>query len=186
MIPEWNAFGLLPPVLTGPGAHLPENRSPYPAAVAELVERFGGSPGRAVILRGFFDYRAALYAAGVTDGFQWLNGSLVERIEQREGRPPNDADVVTFYHRPPAITPELRRLFDSGYTRAEFLVDAYGVLLGLPLNSQRAGFISYWHSMWSFGRDGVGKGFLQVALSPAEDAIAVGELNRKAQREGWP
>lgn len=185
MIPEWNAYGLLPPVLPGPGAHLPENRSPYPAAVSELVERFGGSPARSAILQGFFDYRTALYAAGVTEGFQWLNGSLVERIEQREGRPPNDADVVTFYYPPRSNTAEFLRLFDSAYTTPEFSVDAYGILLGYPLNPERADRVGYWHSMWSFGRDGVGKGFLRVALSPDADAIAVSELNRKAQREGW-
>lgn len=185
MIPEWNEDGLLPPVLPGPGAHLPQNRSPYPAAVSELVERFGGSLDRVIILQGFFDYRAALYAAGVTEGFQWVNGSFVEDVERLERRPPNDLDVVTFFYPPNPRPAGFARLFDNAQMKADFLVDAYGVMLGALLHPQRAREISYWHSMWSFRRDGVGRGFLQVALSPNEDAIAVDELNRKAQREDW-
>ncbi len=77
-IPDWNAAGLLPPV--DPRAPTRLARSPYRMALTELVLRFAHSPERRAVLEGFFAYRAALHAAGLIQGFVWLNGSFLEHM----------------------------------------------------------------------------------------------------------
>src|SRR5437867_13022888 len=99
-IPPWNPEGLLPAAdMANPTS---ANRAPYPVTLSDVVMRFHTSAERAAILTGFLDYRAALHAAGLTTGFQWLDGSFMEHIEVgARRRPPNDIDVVSFYHLPP-------------------------------------------------------------------------------------
>jgi hypothetical protein len=65
-----------------------------------LVQRFAASRERLDILRGLLEYRAALGAIGIVQGFQWLDGSFVEDVEVTKGRPPSDIDVVTLAYRP--------------------------------------------------------------------------------------
>jgi len=96
-IPAWNAFGVLPPAQ---GGLTSAGRSPYTVSLTDLVLHYGTSTERCAIIAGFLRYRAALHAAGLVAGFQWVNGSFVENVEEQEGRPPNDIDVVTFYHLP--------------------------------------------------------------------------------------
>ena len=43
-IPEWNAIWALPPFIGRPTST--RDRSPYPATLAEVIDRFGGSPER--------------------------------------------------------------------------------------------------------------------------------------------
>jgi hypothetical protein len=101
-IPAWNAEGVLPPIaVADPTSPL---RSPYVVPLTEVVLRFGMSPVRRVLLEGLMRYRAELHAVGLIQGFQWLDGSFLEDVEQLASRPPNDIDVVTFYHLPPDAT----------------------------------------------------------------------------------
>jgi hypothetical protein len=65
-----------------------------------FVDRFSSSPERIAILHSLLQFREELYKSGITSGFQWLDGSFMENIETLESRPPNDMDVVTFYHLP--------------------------------------------------------------------------------------
>ena len=97
-IPTWTADGVLPPI----NASHPVSpmRSPYVVSLTDYVLRFGDTAERRTILEGFLRYRAALHAAGLVQGFQWLDGSFLEHIELTEGRAPNDIDVVTFYRLP--------------------------------------------------------------------------------------
>ena len=112
VIPDWTSKAVIPmvrPVRPQEQA-LPENRSPFEATMTHVVERFAFTPQRARLIHNLIDYRNALYAAGITDGFQWINGSFVEHVETRP-RPgqaprPDDIDIITFYHLPGQQTPE--------------------------------------------------------------------------------
>lgn len=129
-IPDWNRAGVLPPFI--PSRPVSQDRSPYRVTLSDLIEHFGTTPARRKILAGFLGYRAALHEMGFVDGFQWLNGSFTERVEQsRLRRPPRDLDVVTFVRRPPAFKPaeHHRYLFDTDAVRARFLTDSYYVAL---------------------------------------------------------
>lgn len=79
MIPAWNMAGVIPPIRPGqPGESL--DRSPYIASLTTVVDRFALSPERLKILNGLLNYRSALHALGLTNGFQWLDGSFMENI----------------------------------------------------------------------------------------------------------
>ena len=134
-------------------------------------------------MRGFLDYRGALHRAGITSGFQWINGSFVEDIETLEGRAPNDIDVLTFCAMPGDA--DYRSLFDSAITSRKFLVDAYFLPLNVSLTPPRVRAISYWYSMWAHRRDGRWKGFLEIDLNPVSDAGVRTELEARMQRENW-
>jgi hypothetical protein len=97
-IPAFDGRGLLP-AFEG-SDETTANRSPYDATMAEVVARFGGSDERRVLIRGLLDYRGLLLRLGYTDGIQFVDGSFVENVEAREGRPPRDIDVFSFLVRP--------------------------------------------------------------------------------------
>ena len=84
-IPDWELH-VIPPVRPVPPEEqdLPENRSPYEATLLQLVERFVTTPERVKLLHDLMDYREALYGVGVTEGFQWINGSL-RRARRSQG-----------------------------------------------------------------------------------------------------
>ena len=77
-------------------------RSPYGIGLPEFVDRFSSSKERIAILDGFLRFRNELHEVGFVSGFQWLDGSFLENIEDLEDRHPNDLDVVTFYTMPTA------------------------------------------------------------------------------------
>jgi hypothetical protein len=186
-IPPWNASGLLPPA----NFALPTSaeRSPYTVSLVDLVSRFATSPERIAILDGFLRYRTRLHAAGLAEGFQWLDGSFVEQVEVRDQRAPRDIDVVTFYNLPPQC--DQRALLanhtevlsgaktDMALRKRNYSVDAYLVSLSLPpavLIRQT----TYWYSVWSHRRDATWKGYLQVDLAPHEDRLAADTLRHRA------
>ena len=118
------------------------------------------------------DYRNAFYAAGITQGFQWIDGSFVENVERRH-RPgkeprPYDIDVVTFYSPPEEEPPELRDLLRSAVTRDRYDIDAHSITLGALVDA-----IAYWCGMWSTRRtDQMSKGLVRVDLNPQHDLEA--------------
>lgn len=71
--------------------------SPYPCTTLDLCQRLGTTPERRAILGKFLDFRERLHGEGLTNGFQWLDGSFLEDVETRENRPPKDLDLVTVY-----------------------------------------------------------------------------------------
>ena len=141
VIPDWNSKAVIPivrPVRPEERA-LPENRSPFEATMTQVVERFALTPQRAGLIHNLIEYRKALYAAGITDGFQWIDGSFVEHVETRP-RPgqaprPHDIDIVTFYHLPGQQTPETIELFSASATSRRFNVDGYGIPLGVKFTA---------------------------------------------------
>lgn len=194
-IPPWNPEGLLPAVdMASPTS---ANRSPYPVALTEVVLRFSTSPERIAILRGFLEYRASLHAVGLTSGFQWLDGSFAENIEIGTcARPPNDIDVVTFYRLPAGVTQvdlvvSAPGLFPEDAEEVQALkgrykVDAYAVHLELGAD-RLVDRSAYWYGVWGHQRDTfTWKGFVQVDLSPADDAAARALLASPAPMGGLP
>lgn len=169
-LPNWNPAGVLPPIdAVDPTS---ANRSPYRVSLADLVLRFGTSKERWLILDGMLKYRAALHAAGLVTGFQWIDGSFLEHVEHLAGRAPSDVDIVTFYRIAPGDTPDIvlarsPDLFDPVKAKATFKVDAFLV----PLDADAAFLVAnsaYWYGVWSHRRDFSWKGFVEVDLTPAE------------------
>lgn len=176
MIPEWNNLGVLPPIRPGIQGHSNE-RSPYRVGINDVVEIFSFSEKRRMILTGLLDYRKALYQLGITQGFQWIDGSFVENVEAIENRIPNDLDVVTFFHLPYGMNQgkllqQHGSLFMPDETKKAYQIDGYSCPLGDPMEKNQVRQILYWYSMWSHRRNGLWKGFLQVDLSPNEDELA--------------
>ncbi len=188
-IPDWNPRGVLPP--NNPNAPKSWDRSPYTVSLTDLILRFGTSPERNTILSGFLKFRSALHAAGLVDGFQWVNGSFVENIETIQERSPFDIDTVTFFHLPDGKTEQslassAPRLFENDKIKQDYSVDAYFVSLTCekpePLVAQSA----YWYSIWSHRRRGEWKGYLQIDLSSTDDAEAQANLDKMTLRGDRP
>lgn len=179
VIPDWNFEHVIPLVREVPPEqqHISGNRSPYEATMTQVVERFATTPERVQLLHDFMDYRHALYSAGVTEGFQWVNGSFVEHVEvtdrpNKEPRP-YDIDIVTFYHRPDQPAPELDYLFSPSLTLDRYNIDAYCVVLGTEATTHFVESVAYWYGMWSTRRlDQVSKGFVKIDLDPEHDPQA--------------
>ena len=165
-IPAWNAQGVIPPIdVTSPTS---SNRSPYVVSLNDVVLRFGVTAERRAILAGLLGYRAALHAVGLSQGFQWLDGSFLEYVELLESRPPNDIDVVTFFRLPPGETQiSLRQRslamapndpFDRPAVKGIYHVDGYWVVLDEPAE-RIVEHTAYWYSVWSHRRSSAWKGF---------------------------
>lgn len=177
-VPDWTEEGILPPV----DASNPTSpaRSPYEVSLVDIVQRFGTSQERIRILDGFLRYRQGLHDAGLTQGFQWLDGSYMEHVEALEGRPPNDIDVVSFIEFPEGMSERNIRDRFSGViglsrnsrilVKRSFMVDAFMVPLSPISSSELVELSTYWYSVWSHRRDRAWKGFLRVSLSPDHEA----------------
>lgn len=176
-IPPWDELGLLPPLRPG-ALGIDRDRSPYPVRLVDVVRRFGTTPDRRIILRGLLQFRAGLRDLGIADGFQWLDGSFFENIEQTRGRPPNDIDVVTFGELGDEALQQARyaespELFDHLAARLNFRVDNYFIELGAPMARDDVRNIGYWYSMWAHRReDQRWKGFIEVDLASDGDIDA--------------
>lgn len=180
-VPAFDHNLVLPPHLGDPTS--PDQLSPYPCSTAELCKAFGTSRERRAILSKFLDFRERLGAAGLTNGFQWLDGSFLEDIESRENRPPGDLDAVTVYWgydlafqtRLSAAFPEFANpmLCRSAYLLHHFPIDASHTPEA-TLEASR-----YWILLFSHNRLGNWKGMLKIDLNtPMEDAAARQELAR--------
>lgn len=177
-IPPWDSSGVLPPIWPGQAGASPR-RAPYQTSVVELVESFSRSQERRDILRGLVELRRGLAGAGLDQGFQWIDGSFVENVEELRGRPPADIDVVTFVPLGDAaaqqeLVSRYPGLFDLGNLKLRFSVDGYYVNLGDPLSELSVRQVTYWYSMWAHRRTDLRwKGFVQVPLSSADDEEAL-------------
>lgn len=193
-IPGWNSSGVLPPINErDPIAS--EGRSPYNSSLVGLVERFGTSPRRIAILRGFLSYRSQLHAVGLIDGFQWLDGSFCEDVETLRGKDPDDIDVMTFYCLPKREMPEgdvvnailvaNPSLFDHDLVKGNFLVDFYMESLEQPATILVEKVV-YWHGLfshWNIDKmknvaHRTWKGLVRVDLSPLDDSDAIDLLDQ--------
>jgi len=183
-IPSWNAKGVLPPV-----DPVSVERSPYPVSLTDFVLHFGTTEKRQALLIGILDFRSTLHAAGLVEGFQWVDGSFLEDIETIERRAPADIDVVTFLHLPSGQTQQSfasahPEIFNHIDTKSRFHVDAYFVPLEDNPPASLVERSAYWYSLWSHRRNGQWKGYLQIDLSSTDDAIARAELEKIANEGG--
>jgi len=170
-------------------------RAPYVITALQLVERFGHTPERRKILRGFFNYRAKLRELKITEGFQWVDGSFVEEIEVLESRPPGDIDVVTFYRLPEGETQKTifakaPEYFPANEAEKQVLKDLFHVdtmMSSLDVTTPKAikqGVFFY--SIWAHRRDFTWKGFVQIDLDDQSDAAALSYLNTSDQPSEEP
>jgi hypothetical protein len=178
-IPAFDHNLVLPPHLGDPVDR--GQLSPYPCTMLDLCQRLGTTPERRAILGRFLDFRERLRGEGLTNGFQWLDGSFLEDIETRERRPPKDIDVVTVYWgydlpfqlRMLANFPEVA---NPALSKANFSVDHYPFDAGFD-PTVTLEWTRYWILLFSHNRLGVWKGMLKIELNtPVEDAAARQEI----------
>lgn len=151
--------------------------SPYSTSLSRIAQKFGNSNERREIFRGLISYRQELANIGFVDGFQWVSGSFTEDIERLESRHPNDVDVVTFVHRPPAVAADPDwmafvkanlNLIDPVVVKRAFKCDVYFVDMAqdpVSIVDQSR----YWFGLFSHRRGGLWKGLLQVPLAVGQD-----------------
>lgn len=179
-IPSFTIDGVLPPYVgpNGPGG-APEDLSPYEVSSVEVVTTFGTTDNRRDILRKWLAHRGLLRAAGIVQGFQWLDGSFLETKE------PNDLDTVSFTYRPLHAVQLVDwngfvfahlNLFHHGQVKQNFRLDAFFVdLHGHPETIVDAA--RYYLGLFSHRRgDDIWKGMLKVRLENAADdtdAVAI-------------
>ena len=185
-IPDWDSRGLLPPFVSSPTSG--EGRSPYLVRLTDLVLRFGYTTARRTFLAGLLDYRADLHAAGIKNGFQWINGSFVEDKIGHSGEEPGDIDLVTFFHVPTGQTQGTLAvahpdLFHPSVTKGRYGVDAYPVTLDASDLRFLVNKSAYWNSLWSHDRNNQWKGYLEIDLSDGEDKTAKAALDEAAKQE---
>ena len=188
-IPGWSPQGTLPPSISA--TPTTTNPSPYCVSLVDFVLRFGNTEPRQKIVIGFLNFRAALQATGLVNGFQWIDGSFLENIEMLDSRDPHDIDVVTFFHMPDGENQQTLlqtspRLFNSEATKEDYLVDAYFVQLNTDIPELLVAQSTYWNSLWSHRRNGQWKGYLQVDLSSTRDQVAKANLDIIVNEEGQP
>ena len=171
-VPPHRGDHYLPDFLGSPGnpGDATQCRSPFVVTTLELARAYGKTKPRREILKGLIAYRARLRALGIA-GVQWLNGSFVGDVEQRENRDPGDIDVVTYFspQRPPAdLLQADPDIFSTPKIKQAFSVDGYYVTLQNPWALLQQA--SYWHGMWSRSKLGSipsMKGFLALNLDAA-------------------
>lgn len=172
-LPDFNINGVLPPFLGDSPAGPFSEMSPYRASAVEVVQMLSFSEGRKSILRGWLLHRKMLRAIGFESGFQWLDGSFVEKDKE-----PGDIDVMTFLRRPPHAQ-ELSALevfweanlpvLDIAQVKRDFSVHFF------PMDLDGDGevlvdLVRYHLSLFSHRRDDlVWKGMIQVPVDSADD-----------------
>lgn len=180
-IPNFDHNNVLPPHLGNPTS--PNEVSPYHSTILELCQRFATSTERIEILKGLIYFRIEAINHGITNGFQWIDGSFSENIEQSEGRAPNDIDVVSFVgHITKSIEFDIERNFEAFInterSKVDYKVDHYPVVFDInPMITINA--TKYWIQLFSHNRNGVWKGIIELPLydNPKLDNEALFFLN---------
>jgi hypothetical protein len=145
--------------------------------VSELSTAFASTPERKVLLTGLLAYREALRTAGVTSGFQLIDGSFTEDCEGRRGRPPGDIDVITLADLPvgrPDVTAFMQAnlaLFSTAQAKATYKCDAYFIDLG-KASRLIAEDTMYLFGLFSHQRvTALWKGMVKIPLISDDDVV---------------
>lgn len=181
MIPPFDHNGVIPPYLGNP-ASSSNFVSPYPTDSLELCQRFATSKERIEILKRFMAFREEMRKFGIS-GFQYLDGSFLEDIENSsEKRPPNDLDLLTFYapitsDQETEILNNFSDFVDRSKCKINFRLDHLIVNLGShPVNIVE--FTRYFIQLFTHNRSNVWKGMLKLDVGiVGEDDSAVSFLN---------
>ncbi len=186
-IPALNQSGVLPP-FTGDDPALEHAMAPYRVSFLELAQRFGTSPHRCSLLKGLVSYRQGLRGVGIERGFQWIDGSFVEDIENSSRqRPPSDIDIVTFSLIPmefrgsqevfDSFVNSNEQLFDCKKSKAIFHCDAYFIDMAIPA-PHLVSYTRYYFGLFSHRRETyLWKGMLEIPLT-SDDSEVTAYLNR--------
>jgi hypothetical protein len=182
-IPPFDHNHVLPPHLGDPTDR--GQLSPYRCTTVELCEKLGTSPERKQILSRFLDFRELLVKEGLTQGFQWLDGSFLQDIETIENRPPRDLDVVTVFwgydlEFQSNLAMNIPEFANPLLAKSTFSLDHY------PFDASYHPEVTvelarYWISLFSHTRLLVWKGMLRLELNTvAEDVAARAVLAKVA------
>lgn len=176
MIPEFNQSGVLPPFIPERGPTDPAAMAPYRTSISEFVLRYARSEQRIAMLKGLLAYREKLRSLGIVNGFQWVDGSFVENIEQTQNRPPNDVDIVTFANRPTENDETWRKMvsqnletFNLDLSKEKYICDAYFVDLNTcPIHIVKS--TKYWFGLFSHQREScLWKGMIEISMVCDDD-----------------
>lgn len=179
-IPDFNHNFVLPPHLGNPvdRSHL----SPYPCSIIELCHKYSFSPERINILRNYVLFRQRMNTMGIIYGFQWLNGSFLEDIENSEGRAPHDLDLVTFCgglspNDMANIASNFPEFIYANLSRTKYSLDHYPIDYAykpeVTVEQTR-----YWLQLFTHNRKSIWKGILRLPLNTSiDDQHALDYLN---------
>lgn len=174
MIPSFDHSGVIPPFTTDPTNPV---GSPYTSDLCTLIQSLGGTVERRALIQGLLNYRTALRTAGITSGFQLLDGSFTEDCEKSRGRAPSDIDLVTFAYLPVGPHEAMAfgnaniGLFSPAATKATYFCDAYFIDLAKPTRLV-VDDTFYWYGLFSHQKSTyTWKGMLRIPLM-ADDAAA--------------
>jgi len=180
LIPDFDHNSVIPPKLENPTR--PEDLSPFSCTTLELCEKFATSKERVEILFNLLKFRLTLCDLGVENGFQWLDGSFTENVEELQSRPPNDLDLVTFYSevdlsKQEFVYKELPEFFTPSLAKTNYKLDHYAVDLNInPFDLVE--YTRYWIQLFTHNRQGIWKGMLKIRLGTTEsDKEALDYLN---------
>lgn len=181
MIPDFSHNHVIPPHLGNPTQK--QEVSPYMCNIVEFCNFFATNTERIDILKGFVRFRILMIENGIINGYQWIDGSFSENIEESEGRTPNDIDVVTFGR---GLTKEFYSVIATKFpefiypskSKEKFKVDHYAVPYDMDPEFT-VEYTRYWCQLFSHNRNGVWKGMLKLPLysTPEEDEKALLYLN---------
>lgn len=169
MIPYFDHNNVTPPHIGSPidGSQL----SPYSSNILEFSQHFATTNERIEILKGLVSFRKKLNDHGITEGFQWLDGSFTENVEVSLGRPPRDLDIVTFYNHSILSNIQIQEIednftdfFDFEESKTNYKLDHYPVnYFSHPLLTIES--TRYWIQLFSHNRLGVWKGIIKIPLN---------------------
>lgn len=180
-VPAFNTHGVIPPFVGidpgGPSAQM----SPYLVTPVDVVNALGSTLDRLDILGKWLKHRDQLRGKGIEAGFQWLDGSFVEKKD------PQDLDVTTFFRRPrktsavemSALMAQNLPIFGRTLAKSTYRLDVFWVDMDgrtetvIDLTRYYCGLFS--HSRGNF----LWKGMLRVDLaSKAVDDIAAAAIQQ--------
>lgn len=181
MIPPFDHNHVIPPHRGNPTDHY--EISPYECDIMEFCRHFATSKERIEILKGFVNFRLEMIRHGITNGFQWIDGSFTENVEAKESRAPHDVDVVTFFKgidqlQAKSIFSVFPEFFKTNLSKPKYQVDHYPI----PYDwnpDMTVDITKYWYQLFSHNRQGVWKGMLKIPLYPTSenDTQALSYLN---------
>lgn len=182
-VPAFNIHGVLPPFIGSVPGEPPSQMSPYVVTPIDVVNAFGSTADRLDILTKWLQHRDQLRKKGIESGFQWLDGSFVER------KAPKDLDVTTFFRRPKktsgvemaALMAQNLTIFGRVQAKAAYRLDVFWV----DMDARAEAVIDltrYYCGLFSHNRGNfLWKGMLRVDLAPKNvDDIAAAAIQQAA------